>query len=175
MQSGAREMTHATTRGHKVRHQDAPDSTRPVLCPRTVCCYVSGGFSPYKSREQQRFGFECFPSVLGLHGRAGPVRRLAPRHRDRRCLRTHHCRGSGGKCHSDEDLSVGEVHAHRAKPVPVQSGSGGPAAAGDLRAGGRQPLPGGRVAVRPRRMQTDPVHPAHLGGRLRVHPHRSLR
>lgn len=72
-------------------------------------------------------------------------------------------------------MSDGEVHADGAQLVPVQSGSGGRAAAGHLRPGGREPLPGGRVAVRPRGVQVDPVHPAHLGGSLRVHPHCALR
>lgn len=72
-------------------------------------------------------------------------------------------------------MSVGEVHADGAQLVPVQSGSGRPAASGDLRPGGCQPVPGGPVALRPRRVQTDPVHSAHLGGSLRVHAHCSLR
>lgn len=106
---------------------------------------------------------------------AAPVPYLAPWHRDRCCLRDHHFRGSGGECHVNEDVSDGEVHAHGAQLVPIQPGSGGRAAAADLRPGGRQPVPGGRVAVWPRWMQTDPVHPAQLGGSLRVHPHCSLR
>lgn len=112
---------------------------------------------------------------MGIHGRSAPVQHLAPRHRHRSHLRGHHRGGSGGERVSDEDVSDGEVHAHRAQPVPVQPGSGRRAAAADLRPGGRQPLPGGRVALWPRRVQTDPVYPAHLGGGLRVHAHRSLR
>lgn len=72
-------------------------------------------------------------------------------------------------------MSSGEVHAYGAKLVLVQPGSGGPAAASDLRPGGRQQIPGGRVALRPGWMQTHPVHPAHLGGSVRFHPYCSLR
>lgn len=95
---------------------------------------------------------------------------MAARHRYRCRLRDHHRLGSGRECHSDEDVSAGEVDAHCAQPVSVQPGSGGPVAAGDLRPRGRKPLPGGRVVVRARRLQVDPLHPAHLSGGLRVHP-----
>lgn len=103
------------------------------------------------------------------------IQHLAARHRYRRSLRCHHLRGSGGERVSDEDVSVGQVHAHRAQLVPLQPGSGRRAAPADLRPGGRQPLPGRRVALWPRWLQIDPVHSADLGGGVRVHSDRSLR
>lgn len=120
-------------------------------------------------------GSECFRCNDGLQSGAAPVQHLASWHRSRCYLWDHHRRGSGWKCHFNEDVLVGEVHADRAQPVPVQPGSGRPAAAGHLRSGGRQSLPGGRVALWPRGMQDDPVHPAHLGGGVRVHPHCPVR
>ena len=112
---------------------------------------------------------------MGLVGEPPRLQHLAARGRHRGGVRGHHRGGSGGERDSDEDVSVGEVHADGAQLVPVQSGSGGRAAAADVRAGGRLPLPGGRVALRPRWMQTDPVHSAHVGGGVGVHAHGSVR
>lgn len=100
--------------------------------------------------------------------------RLAPGDRDRRALWAPHRGGCRRERDSDEDLPAGQVHAHRAQLVPVQPGHGRRAAAAHLRAGGRQPLPGGRVAVRAGRMQTDPLHPADVCGSVCVHPDRAV-
>lgn len=100
--------------------------------------------------------------------------RLATGDRHRRGLRDPDCGGGRRERDFGEDLPAGEVHAHRAKLVPVQPRRGGRAAAAHLRAGGRQPLPGGRVAVRAGWMQTDPLHPADVCGSVRVHPDRSV-
>lgn len=135
------------------------------------CCNVSGGFIHYgHGRGPGVRASQCLCSGLGA-----AIQHLAARHRHRRRLRCHHLCGSGGERVPDEDVSVGQVHAHRAKLVSHQLGSGGRAAPRDLRPGGRQPLPGGRVALWPRWLQVDPVHSAHLGGGVRVHSDRTVR
>lgn len=162
------------TGGHKLSTRGCqPPSAENICSP--LGCHVSWGLICYRPRGRQGLISECLHGALGPHREPAPVQHLAPGDRNRCCVRTHHRRRSGGKRNSNENVSVGEVHADRAQLVPVQSGSGGPAAPGDLRPGGCQPLPGGPVAVRPRRLQTDPVHSAHLGGSLRVHTHGSLR
>lgn len=138
-------------------------------------CYVSGGSGGFTRGRRRRVSSQWLQRGLGSRPGAAPVHHLDPRRRHRRGLRAHHHRGSGGERDFDEDVSAGEVDAHGAQLVPVQPGSGGPAAAGHVRPGGRQPVPAGRVDVRPARLQADPFHPAQLGGGVRVHPDCALR
>lgn len=101
-------------------------------------CYVSGGFVHLGLAGGLRAG-----ASQRLRGGLGAaVQHLAARHRHRRHLRCHHRRGPGGERVPDEDVSGGQVHAHRAQLVPLQPRSGGRAAPADLRPGGRQPLSG---------------------------------
>lgn len=89
-------------------------------------------------------------------------------------VRSHHRVRAGREHHADPDLLLGQVGPQRAAPVHVQPRAGGRAAAAHLRAGGREPLPVGGVAVRQGGVQNHPLHPADLCGRVRVHTDRPL-
>lgn len=73
---------------------------------------------------------------------------VAHRRGHRLCLRRDQRVGADRQHHPHQDVLLCQVHPQRAEPVHVQPGAGRCLAAGDLRSGGREPLPVRGVAVR---------------------------
>lgn len=64
------------------------------------------------------------------------------------CLRCDQRVGADRQHHPHQDVLLCQIHPQRAEPVHVQPGAGRCFTAGDLRPGGREPLPVRGVAVR---------------------------
>ena len=64
------------------------------------------------------------------------------------CLRCDQRVWADRQHHPHQDVLLCQIHPQRAKPVHVQPGAGRCFTAGDLRPGGREPLPVRGVAVR---------------------------